>query len=77
MHSTGGDAKDGFLGMIDDNLDGNQKNKNWNCSPNEYWIMIAERNEAILDTLSGSEKKVVEKSINTIYQIVDTLDLSA
>jgi hypothetical protein len=39
--------------------------------------MIAERNEAILDTLSGSEKKVVEKSINTIYQIVDTLDLSA
>lgn len=77
MHSTGGDAKDGFLGMIDDNLDGNQKNKNWNCTPNEYWIMVAERNEAILDKLTGVDRKMVEKSINTIYQIVDTLDLSA
>jgi hypothetical protein len=76
-HSTGGDAKEGFLGMIDDNLDGNQKFKNWDCTPNEYWLMVAERNENILDTLSGTERKIVEKSINSIYQLVDTINLEA
>jgi hypothetical protein len=76
-HSTGGDAKDGFLGMTDDNLDGNQKYKNWDCTPNEYWLMVAERNEKILETLTGVDKKLVEQSINSIYQLVDTLDLAA
>jgi hypothetical protein len=76
-HSTGGDAKDGFLGMTDDNLNGNQKYKNWDCTPNEYWLMVAERNENILDTLSGTEQKIVEKSINSIYQLVDTINLEA
>jgi hypothetical protein len=76
-HSNGGDAKEGFLGMIDDNLDGNQKFKNWDCTPNEYWLMVAERNENILDTLSGTERKIVEKSINSIYQLVDTINLEA
>ena len=76
-HSTGGDAKEGFLGMTDDNLDGNQKFKNWNITPNEYWLKVAERNELTLDTLSGVDKKLVEKAINTIYQLVDTLDLAA
>jgi hypothetical protein len=76
-HSTGGDAKEGFLGMTDDNLSGNQKFKNWDCTPNEYWVMIAERNETMLDTLIGVDKKLVEKSINIIYQLVDTIDLRA
>ena len=76
-HSTGGDAKDGFLGMTDDNLNGNQKFKNWNCTPNEYWIMVAERNESVLDTLSKSDRKLVEQSINSIYQIIDALHLAA
>jgi hypothetical protein len=76
-HSSGGDAKDGFLGMTDDNLDGNQKFKNWNCTPNEYCILLAERNELMLDTLTGVDKKLVEKSIDTLYQLVSTLDLSA
>lgn len=76
-HSTGGDAKEGFLGMTDDNLSGNQKFKNWDCTPNEYWLMVAERNELMLGTLIGVDKKLVEKSINSIYQLVDTLDLVA
>jgi hypothetical protein len=76
-HSTGGDAKDGFLGMTDDNLNGNQKYKNWDCTPNEYWLMVAERNEKILETLTGVDRKLVEQSINSIYQLVDTLDLAA
>jgi len=76
-HSTGGDAKEGFLGMTDDNLSGNQKFKNWNCTPTEYWLMVADRNENILDTLSGTEQKIVEKSINSIYQLVDTINLEA
>ena len=76
-HSIGGDAKEGFLGMTDDNLDGNQKFKNWNCTPNEYWIMVAERNESILETLSGVDKKIVQQSINSIYQLINTLDLTA
>jgi hypothetical protein len=76
-HSTGGDAKEGFLGMTDDNLDGNQKFKNWDCTPNQYWLMIAERNEEMLDTLSDIERKIVEKSINSIYQLLDTINLEA
>lgn len=76
-HSTGGDAKEGFLGMTDDNLSGNQKFKNWDCTPNEYWVMVAEQNELMLDTLTGVDKKLVEKSINIIYQLIDTIDLSA
>ena len=76
-HGSGGDAKEGFLGMTDDNLTGNQKFKNWNCTPSEYWLMVAERNENILDTLSGTEQKIVEKSINSIYQLVDTINLEA
>lgn len=75
-HSKGGDAKDGFLGMIDDNLDSSTKFKNWDCTPNEYWVMVAERNEAMLDTLSGIERKLVETSINSIYQLME-IDLSA
>jgi hypothetical protein len=76
-HSNDGNAKEGFLGMIDDNLDGNQKFKNWNCTPKEYWLMVADRNEGMLDTLNGVDKKLVEKSINSIYQLVDTIDLAA
>ena len=76
-HSTGGDAKEGFLGMTDDNLSGNQKFKNWDCTPNEYWLMVAERNEIILNTLTGTELKIVEKSINSIYQLIDTINLKA
>ncbi len=76
-HSKGGNAKEGFLGMTDDNLDGNQKFKNWDCTPNEYWLMVAQRNENILDTLSSTERKIVEKSINSIYHLVDALDLAA
>ena len=75
-HSKGGDAKDGFLGMIDDNLDSSTKFKNWDCTPNEYWVMVAERNEVMLDTLSGIERKLVETSINSIYQLME-IDLSA
>lgn len=75
-HSTGGDAKDGFLGMTDDNLSGNQKFKNWDCTPNEYWIMVAERNEQLITSLVGIEKKQVEASTSVLYQLVD-IDLSA
>jgi hypothetical protein len=71
-NSTGGDAKDGFLGMTDDNLTGNQKYKNWNCTPNEYWEMIADHNEKMSDNLSPIEKRIVTSSINTIYQILET-----
>lgn len=71
-NSTGGDAKDGFLGMTDDNLIGNQKYKNWNCTPNEYWLMVAEHNEKVSDTLSIVEKRIVTQSVNTIYQILET-----
>ena len=63
--------------MTDDNLTGNQKYKNWNCTPNEYWEMLADHNEKMSDNLSLIEKRIVTSSINTIYQIVDTLDLSA
>lgn len=75
-HSSGGNAEDGFLGMTDDNLDGNQKFKEWNCTPNEYWIMVAERNEQLINSLVGVEKKQVEASIAVLYQLVD-IDLSA
>jgi len=71
-NSTGGDAKNGFLGMTDDNLTGNQKYKNWNCTPNEYWMMLAEHNEKMSDNLSVIEKRIVTSSINTIYQILET-----
>jgi hypothetical protein len=71
-NSTGGDAKDGFLGMTDDNLTGNQKYKNWNCTPNEYWEMLADHNEKMSDNLSLIEKRIVTSSINTIYQILET-----
>ena len=71
-NSTGGDAKDGFLGMTDDNLTGNQKFKNWNCTPNEYWEMLAEHNEKMSINLSTIEKRVVTSSINIIYQILET-----
>jgi hypothetical protein len=53
------------------------RNKNWDCTPNEYWLMVAERNEKILETLTGVDRKLVEQSINSIYQLVDTLDLAA
>jgi len=76
-HSSGGNAKDGFLGMVDDNLDSSTKYKNWDCTPNEYWLMVAERNEKMLDSLEGTTKRLVERSINSIYQVIDTLDLSA
>ena len=70
-HSTGGNAKDGFLGMTDDNLDGNQKLKNWNCGPNEYWKMLAERNLEMSNNLNDNvDKSLVDASINTIYQIL-------
>jgi len=75
-HSKGGDAKDGFLGMVDDNLDSSTKFKNWDCTPNEYWLMVAERNEAMVDTLNGHQRKLVETSINSIYQLME-IDLSA
>jgi hypothetical protein len=75
-HSKGGDAKDGFLGMIDDNLDSSTKFKNWDCTPNEYWLMVAERNEAMVDTLTGHQRKLVESSINSIYQLME-IDLAA
>ena len=71
-NSTGGDAKDGFLGMTDDNLTGNQKYKNWNCTPNEYWEMLVEHNEKMSGNLSPIEKRIVASSINTIYQILET-----
>jgi hypothetical protein len=70
-NSIGGDAKDGFLGMIDDNLDGNQKYKNWNCTPNEYWKTIIEKNECMLHTLNNTMKRKVQRSIDTLYEMIE------
>jgi hypothetical protein len=70
-HSMGGDAEDGFLGMTDDNLTGNQKFKNWNCTQAEYWLRVSERNENMLDSLDVVSKKLVQNSIDTIYQLID------
>jgi formylmethanofuran:tetrahydromethanopterin formyltransferase len=59
------------LGMTDDNLDGNQKFKNWNCGPNEYWKMLAEHNRNMSNNLNDNvDKSLVDASINTIYQIL-------
>lgn len=75
-NSSGGDAKDGFLGLIDDNLEGNQKYKNWNCTPNEYWKMVIEKNEEMLDTIEGTMKRKVQRSIDTLYEMIE-IDLTA
>jgi len=78
-HSSGGNADDGFLGMTDDNLTGNQKYKNWNCEPNEYWLLVADRNEDMLDNypLNVVEHKMVRRSIDIIYQLVEGVNLKA
>jgi len=75
-HCTGGKAVDGFLGMIDDNLDTNVKYMNWNCTPNEYWEMVIDRNEKMVATLDGIEQKRLKKSISILEEMVD-LDLTA
>jgi len=75
-HDSGGDAKDGFLGMIDDNLGALTKQANWSCTPNEYVVLLAERNELILETLSeGREKKALKNAIETLYQLTESINL--
>ena len=75
-HDTGGDAKDGFLGLIDDNLGQLTKKLNWTCTPNEYVILLAERNELILEKLpDGREKKSLKNAIETLYQLEESLNL--
>ena len=71
-HSTGGDAKEGFLGMMDDNLSGDIKFNNWDCTPNEYWEMLVKRNQEMSNNLEGIQKTIVDTSINTICQILQT-----
>lgn len=77
-HGSGGDAKDGFLGLIDDNLNGNVKYKNWNFnSPSDYWIKIIERNEKALPTITDSKlAKKVKRSIETLEEMIE-IDLTA
>jgi len=77
-HGAGGDAKDGFLGLVDDNLDGNVKYKNWNFkSPSDYWVKIIERNEKALPTITDSKlAKKVKRSIETLEEMLE-IDLTA
>jgi hypothetical protein len=75
-HTKGGDAKDGFLGMIDDNLSSSTKFKNWDCTPNEYWKMVIDKNEKMLDNVEGTMKRKVQRSIDTLYEMVE-IDLTA
>lgn len=76
-HSAGGNAEDGFLGMIDDNLSGNQKYKTWNCTPNEYWEMIITHNEILIEQLEGITKKLVQRSIDNMLVLISHVNMSA
>jgi hypothetical protein len=78
-HSNGGNSDDGFLGMTDDNLSGNQKYKNWNCNPNQYWLSVADKNENMFDNyvLNDVERKILRRSIDSIYQLTDSVNLKA
>jgi hypothetical protein len=76
-HSTGGNAEDGFLGMMDDNLSGNQKYKTWNCTPNEYWERIIDHNETLSGQLEGNNKKLVQRSIDIMLALISNVDMGA
>ena len=76
-HSNGGNSKDGFLGLIDDNLDGNMKYKNWEITQSEYWKLIINRNNEELPKITDrSIAKKIEYT-NSILEEMIEIDLTA
>ena len=71
---SGGLAIDGFLGMVDDNLIGNVKYKDWNQITNQmvYWKLLAEHNMAMLDTMEdGLDKTNLQNTIQTLTEMIE------
>jgi len=67
-------AEDGFLGFIDDNLKEPYKSVNWKETHNvytqmDYWKLILEHNYKLVDSVSGTDKKAIEKSIEAIEEL--------
>lgn len=62
-------AKDGFLGVIDDNLVEPFKSMDWTPfidNNGMYWKLLLEHNENKVDKLEGTLQKKVKKSIETL-----------
>ena len=62
-------AKDGFLGVVDDNLVEPFKSMDWSPFVNDnsqYWKLLLDHNEDKVEKLEGHLQKKVKKAIETI-----------
>ena len=68
-------AKDGFLGILGDNLDKKFKNMDWTPyikNNSNYWKIIFDHNEDRVDELEdGSLKRKVNRSLDTLEWLSD------
>ena len=67
-------AEDGFLGFEDDNLKEPLKSVNWKEVHNvytqiDYWNLVLEHNYKLVDSVSGTDKRAIEKSIEAIEEL--------
>jgi hypothetical protein len=67
-------AENGFLGFIDDNLKEPWKSVNWKEVHNvhtqmDYWNLVLNHNYNLVNSVSGTDKKAIEKSIESIEEL--------
>jgi len=67
-------AEDGFLGFEDDNLKEPYKSVNWKEVHNvytqmDYWKLVLEHNYKLVDSVPGTDRKAIEKSIESIEEL--------